>query len=103
MSAPDGSPAEGSEGAHLSPQLVKRLQGSQMPDCEPLPVDTYPKCQSRRKPQTHTHTHREGGRIGAGNAVGIFFLINFSPPLALSVSVSASKEELPWTWSTGYQ
>lgn len=47
VNAPDGSPAEGSEGAHLYPPLVKRLQGSQMPDCEPLPVDTYPKCQSR--------------------------------------------------------
>lgn len=53
VNAPDGSPAEGSEGAHLCPPLVKRLQGSQMPDCEPLPVDTYPKCQSRREPQTH--------------------------------------------------
>lgn len=53
VNALDGSPAEGSEGAHLCPPLVKRLQGSQMPDCEPLPVDTHPECQCRREPHTH--------------------------------------------------
>lgn len=87
------------------PPLEKRLQGSQMPDCESLPVDTYPKCQSRRQPQTHFTK-----RLGAVNGVRIVFYISIyiycsllPLALSLSVSISASNEELPWTWSTGYQ
>lgn len=92
MSAPDGSPAERNEGAHLRPQLVKRLQGSQMPDCEPLPVDTYPKCQSRRKPHTLTQERRRNrSRKRSGDFQNYFFL----PPLALSISISASKKSYP--------
>lgn len=106
VNAPDGSPAEGSEGAHLCPPLVKRLQGSQMPDCEPLPVDTYPKCQSRRAPQTHfTLWQGRGENRGSKRSKNCFFMYIFFPfpPLALSVSISASNEELPWTWSAGHQ
>lgn len=77
VSAPDGSPAERNEGAHLGPQLVKQLQGSQMPDCEPLPVDTYPKCQNRRKTQTLTQERR---RNRSRNRSGDFHFF-FSPLL----------------------
>lgn len=47
-------------------------------------------------------THRKEVRIGAANGVGIFKNI-FLPSLALFVSIFASKEELPGTWSIGYQ